>query len=479
MPTPTPARTRRIVGALVLLMSASARAQTPNDVAPCPKPQPGLPKLTYDENAEYLARPECRTGFLDNVQFIPLDERQTDYLSVGFWIRERGTLYTNPFWGASPIAGNPFMQQRYMLHADLHLRERFRFFVELASSLENNAGDPTPGLAKEKLYLHEGFFDIGLWKSGRDSVKLRGGRYEMILGSEDFVSTRDGRNIRRSFTGGQLTLVKANWNVDLFALRPTLDTRGYFDDPPNSGQSFWGVYGTHPLKPLPGGKIDVYYLGIDILNSAFDGKGVSRELRHTVGTRLWGSTDKWDYTWDFTGQWGSFREKTPIRAWAIQTDTGYRAYSLPSTPRFGVRAASFSGNQNPNSHTLRTFNSLFERGPYYSYAELFARRNLIALQPQATFHLPKSVSVILNPAFFWRQSTNDGLYAIGNTVEISGLRSSARYVTTQASVQLDWQINRHLRFFSEFADFFPGDFIKQATPGRTLNYWTSWLDIRY
>jgi hypothetical protein len=41
--------------------------------------------------------------------------------------------------------------------------------------------------------------------------------------------------------------------------------------------------------------------------------------------------------------------------------------------------------QFPSSRTLGTFNSIFEKGPYFGYAEVFARRNLIALQPYVSF----------------------------------------------------------------------------------------------
>ena len=134
--------------------------------------------------------------------------------------------------------------------------------------------------------------------------------------------------------------------------------------------------------------------------------------------------------------------------------------SKPLQPRFALRALALSGDRNPSSHTLGTFNSLFEQGPYFSYAELFARRNLIALQPSAELNLAKSVSLKFNPAFFWRESTSDGLYSTGNSVIVSGLTSDARYIATQVSTQLRWRINRNLTWFSEFGHFSPGEFLK-------------------
>jgi len=435
--------------------------------------------MTYDEKVEYLANPTCRTNFLDSIRFIPLKEDNGNYyLSFGFWIRERAEYVSNPNWSHTP-PGNIYQMQRYFFHTDLHLGDRFRFFGELASSLvDGRNGGPRPAIDEEKMYVHQGFFDVGLWKSGQNSLTLRAGRQEVALGSQNLVSTRDGRNIRRSLDGARLTWLKGDWTVDLLALKPTLENSDYFYDPPNHASSFWAAYAVHPIRFLPKGHVDLYYMGLDNQSAPFDGKGTGREQRETIGTRLWGTTEHWDYDYEPDFQWGSFRSYA-IRAWAVSTETGYRMESAPLAPRFGLRAVAFSGDQKPSGNTLGTFNSIYEKGPYFSYAELFARRNLVALQPSAELKLRKSVSLTVNPAFFWRESTSDGLYSISNAVVVSGLKSDARYIATQASAQVQWKMTRNLTWFTEFGHFFPGDFLKQATPGRNLNYWTAWLDIRY
>ena len=149
-----------VVGILALLSVTSARAQTLQDAAPvCPSPSAALPVTTYDEDVRYLANPECRAGVLAPMQFIPLrGEDRNYYLSFGFWIRERADYASNPNWSDRP-SGNVYLMQRYLAHMDLHLGERFRFFGELASSVENGRnGGPRPGLDEEKLYVHQGFF---------------------------------------------------------------------------------------------------------------------------------------------------------------------------------------------------------------------------------------------------------------------------------------------------------------------------------
>jgi hypothetical protein len=476
----------RVAGLLALVAGVSASAQTPQTVetaipvqSACSDSAPAFTQLTYDEDNRYFSNPNCRTELLDRLKYIPLRGDNEDYyVSFGVFTRDRGEYFSHPDLG-SGTSGNAYLMQRYFVHTDLHLGERFRFFGELASSLETGRnGGPRAGLDEKQLYVHQGFFDIGLWRSGKNSLTLRAGRQEMVLGSENFVSTRDGRNIRRSLTGFRLTWLKGDWTVDTFALRPTLDNPGNFNDPPNHASSFWGAYAVRPFRFLPQGNVDLYYLGLDLQRVPFDGKGFGREQRETIGTRLWGTTKRWDYNDEFTYQWGWFGPDD-IRAWAISTETGYRIDSISLKPRFGLRAVAFSGDQNPSSRTLGTFNSIFEKGPYFSYAELFARRNLVALQPSVEFHLSKTVTLTPNPAFFWRESPRDGLYSVGNAVLISGQNSNARYIATQASVQLRWKMNRNLTWFTEYAHFFPGEFVKQSTPGSNMNFWTGWLDIRY
>lgn len=439
----------------------------------CPK----LPQMTYDEDAEVL-RSGCHGGLADPVRFIALGGNEKNYLSIGYWIRERGDYVSNPDWSDNPH-GNVYLMQRYFLHADLHLAERFRFFGEFASSLvDGRNGGPRPGIDEEKMYLHQGVVDLGERSSGKESMTLRAGRQEMALGSENFVSTRDGRNIRRSVDGVRFTWLERKWTFDLLAVRPTREIGDYFGDPPDHASSFWAAYAVHPFRALPGGNLDFYYMGLDNKNVAFDGKGTGREQRETIGTRLWGSTEHWDYNDEFTFQSGWFRSDD-VRAWAVSTEQGYRFDQASLSPRFGLRAVAFSGDRNPLSHTLGTFNSIFEKGPYFSYAELFARRNLVALQPSVDLKLINSVILKVNPAFFWRESTSDGLYSIGNAVIVSGLRSNARLIATQTSAQVRWQMTRNLSMFSEYGHFFSGDFLKQSTPGKDTNFWAGWIDIRY
>jgi hypothetical protein len=233
-----------------------------------------------------------------------------------------------------------------------------------------------------------------------------------------------------------------------------------------------------PLGILPGGNVDFYYIGLDDKQVSFDGRGSGREQRETAGARLWGAAGHWDYNNEFTFQWGSFRSDS-IRAWAGTAEAGYRFDSILFSPRFGIRENTFSGNHNPSGRTLGTFNSLYQTGPYFSYAELFGNRNLVALQPSVELRVSNKVSLTPNFAAYWRESTEDALYSSSGGLVVTGQKSSARYVGSHAAAQLQWKINRHTSAFAEYLHFFPGEFLKQSTAGRNVNYLTGWLDFKF
>src|SRR5260370_15072465 len=474
------AGTARAPCPLSALSRICACAQTPDQAQPaCPSARPAFPAMTFDENDRYLANAECRTELLDSLKYIPFHGENKDYyLSFGAWVRERGEFFSNNNWGSGP-PGNAYPLQRYYLHTDLHLGTRLRFFGELGTSVETGRnGSPRSGLDKENFYPHQGFFDIDLLRSGKNSMTLRAGRQEMSFGNRYLISTRDGRTIRRSFTGFRLTSLTGDWTIDTFAVRRTLDNPGYFDDPPDHTSSFWGVYAVSTFRILPGGNVDLYYLGLDDKTVVWDGRGAGREQRETIGTRLWGTSGHWDYNNELTFQWGRFRSDD-IRAWAVTTEVGYTVKSILLHPRFGIRENAFSGNQNPPGQTLGTFNSLYQTGPYFSYAELFGNRNLVVLQPSVELHLGQKVSLTPNFGAFWRESTRDALYSPSGGLVVSGQTTRARYVGSQAAVQVQWKVNRHVTAFTEYLHFFPGQFLKQSTAGRNINYLTEWLDLRF
>jgi alginate export protein len=471
---------------IVASVSALAQTQARNETKPtkdtkppCPKSEPSFPQMTYDEDNRYLSNPACRKEFWDRLKYIPLRPGHEDYyLSFGGSARVRGEYFSHPNWGSGP-PGSSYLLQRYYVHADLHLGTRFRFFTELGSSLEHGrTGGPRSGSDQDKLDVHQAFIDIGLWRSGKNRLTLRPGRQEIAFGDESLIGVRDGPNIRRSFDGVRLTGKLGNWTGDAFAVRQSKSKPGFFDDSLDHTTSLWGLYVVRPIKYLPGGHVDLYYMGFRNKRAVYD-RGAGKEQRETLGARLWGRGEHFDYNQEYSFQFGRFRSDD-IRAWAVNTETGYRFDSILFKPRLGLNAGAYSGDNGRSGGSLGTFNGIYEKSTYFTYAALFGRRNLMDLQPNVQINLPRNITVTPNAAFYWRESIEDGLYSSGSgPVSITGRKSSARYIGSQVAVQVKWKVDRHITVFGEYLHFFPGDFLRQSTPGRNLNYTTYWAEYRF
>jgi hypothetical protein len=264
-----------------------------------------------------------------------------------------------------------------------------------------------------KLWVEQGFVDIGLVESGRGSLTLRLGRQEFEFGSGRLVDVREGPNVRLAFDGVDAIINTASWHMDAFAARPVVNNIAVFDDPPNHATMFWGAYGVRPLPSTHGGNVDVYYLGIDNKDATFL-RGTAEEIRHTVGTRFWGDHGALVYNWEGMFQWGSFGH-VDIRAWAVAAHTGYNVRSAPLRPQIGINLGATSGDSDRPSAPLGTFNPLFPTGIYFGEGviNLNGPSNMLRVGPTITFHLRKTVSLVLDDDFFWRESLEDGVYGLG------------------------------------------------------------------
>ena len=144
------------------------------------------------------------------------------------------------------------------------------------------------------------------------SFSIRGGRQEIQYASSRLVSIREGPNVRLAFDGVRVMQHVGEWQIDGFGLVPVRVSPGVFDDGPEPGQWFWGVYATGPILSRQIG-IDAYYLGLLPSRLPRSSKRTARELRHTIGTRIWGEPAGFDYNLELVYQTGSFGPGTDQR----------------------------------------------------------------------------------------------------------------------------------------------------------------------
>jgi len=409
------------------------------------------------------------------LKFIPLKPDGAWFLSLGGEVRENMEYFENPSWGAEP-QGSPYLLQRYMFHADFHPGEHVRFFVQIKSGLENGREGGPRVIDEDKLDLHQASVELLFGEHKGISTSLRIGRQELALGSRRFVSAREGPNVRQSFDGVRFNLSTIGWASSIFLTRPVQTKTEYFDDFPAPGQTFWGIYSTHPIKSVPGLNVDLYYLGLDRTKARFQ-QGSGQEVRHSVGGRLWGQSQGWDYDFEPIFQFGSFANGD-IRAWSVESETGY-TFPVRTTPRIGIRADAASGDGDPRDADLGTFNPLFPRGLYHQLVNLNGHVNFIGIDPMIVSHIKKNFSLTLDCAFFWRESTDDGVYGVAGNLLRPGAPSDGRYVATQPSLVAEWHPERHITVIGIYTHSFPGDFIRQTGPHGDVNYVSLWLSYKF
>jgi hypothetical protein len=304
-------------------------------------------------------------------------------------------------------------------------------------------------------------------------VTLRPGRQLLTYGSGRLIDVRYGPNVLQAFDAAKAFIETEAWRVDGFYARPVDHRAGEFDDRLEDDESLWSVYGT--LKPRPEAPLglDLYYIGYLNEDSAFV-EPSSRELRHTLGARAFGSADGWDWDLELFYQFGDLRtgdDDGSISAWSVASNTGYTFAELPLRPRVALRADVISGDRDPDDRDVETFNPLFPKGKYFGELTPIGPANLIHVNPYITVKLTKRLQFSASVAFYWRESVDDGVYAFGG-VDI--LRpdggSDARYIGTQAEALLEYELDRHFSALVSYSIFTAGDFIEDTGDDEPIHF---------
>jgi hypothetical protein len=433
--------------------------------------------LRENEDWSFLKNSSTRADFWDAIKYISLGE-DGRYLTIGGEIREVFEHVGNDNWGKQPYM-NAFFLQRYMLHTDWHLGKRFRAFVQLKSGLELfRQGGPRP-IDEKKLDFEAAYVEVG-GSEKKNWIVLRVGRQELNYGSGRLLSIREGPNVRQSFDGAKVRSKVGAWNIDAFAVRPDLDKIGFFNNAPDSKTTFWGIYGTRPWRR--GIAVDTYYLGEGRKSATFN-RGTATELRHSVAMRVWGPAVAGGRGWDFDDeavwQFGSFGPDS-IRAWTVASDLGYSVPNLSLKPRFSVKADISSGDD-PRNHTLGTFYPVFPVGNYFGVLADTGPGpvNFMDVHPRIQTHLPHGISISTDVVVQWRENVHDGVYAVPGFLLVPAGASRARFVGYRPGAEVKWQIDRHAWLQADYGIFYAGQFLKEASPGRNINYLELWAGYKF
>jgi hypothetical protein len=451
--------------------------QTAEEAKASPAPQPpAYQDLRYLENWGVLRDPALRGDPLDRIKYIPLGNSGA-YTSIGGELRARFDYIRNPTFYPIPEENVTTLLQRYMFHADTHFNKNVRLFTQFASAFENGKKFGPWPTDENTAEIRQAFMEFGATENPARSILVRVGRQELAFGQSHFISPGDFFNTRRSFDGVRLQAFRNSLEFNAFFTKPVQINQGAFDDSPEHRQTFYAasVFANNPITRQ--GRTAVFYIGLDNKMWCWQ-RGCGRDQRHTLGLRILGTRENLDYVYEYLNQWGTFQESTPIRAWAVTTDTGYTFPRLRFYPRFGVRMNATSGDK---GGSLGTFNPIFPDHAYSGRIGLIGPSNNIDITPNARLALTRRIYFIPDMAFFWRTSTRDGIYGIASPYLATPAGSSRkRYIGTHISLPTQFVISRHLTYTIGFTHFFAGAFIQDLNPpGRSVTFLTTFLTYRF
>jgi hypothetical protein len=105
--------------------------------------------------------------------------------------------------------------------------------------------------------------------------------------------------------------------------------------------------------------------------------------------------------------------------------------------------------------------------------------NFIDVHPRIQTQLPHAVSVSTDLVVQWRENLHDGVYAVPGFLLVPAGTSRARFVGYRPGVEVKWQIDRHAYLQADYGVFYAGEFLKEASPGRNINYLELWAGYKF
>ncbi|MET0463404.1 MAG: alginate export family protein [Chitinophagaceae bacterium] len=436
---------------------------------------PSFRQLRYEEDYSSL-RNDTSHRRHPSIKYLSLSRNGNTWLSMGGDIRYQYQWFRNENWGKAIADKDGFLLTRYLVHSDLHLGAKTRFFVQLQSSLANGKETSPSPVEENQLDLHQAFADVVFVRRGVTGLTLRVGRQELLYGSQRLISVRDGPNNRQSFDAARMIFSDGYGTADLFFSHFVRSKQRIFDDGFNNNVKLWGAYLVRNKVPLVR-NADLYYLGLHKSNAVF-ADGIGRELRHSIGSRLWNTSSGARYDVEGLYQFGDLAGKA-ISAWTISVNAGYKFNSWKCRPELAIKTELISGDAISGDGHLNTFNPLFPRGGYFGLVSLIGPSNLFDIHPSIALNISPATTWNFDCDLFWRYSRQDGIYQPNVALIYDGSASKSLSIGRQYSTDIVYTPNRFLYLRGEFTFFKAGQFLREAGPGKNILFAAATIQYRF
>lgn len=426
----------------------------------------------FDADFRYLEDPKNEQhDFFDHLHRVHLG---CDWLfSTGgqaWWrhMREVDSRFT-------PVT-NEYDLYRTRVFGDLWYRDLFRFYVEFIDAASWNEDLPPLPIDEDRHDLQNIFVDLYLFDVADKPVYLRGGRQELLFGSQRLISPPDWANTRRTFQGLRAFRATEKFDVDLFWVQPVVPDPHNFNSVDND-QNFAGLWTQY--RPEKGLFVDLYYLFLDDTSPApFFGQRTPAYNVHTWGSRYAG--DKNNFLWDVEGmfQYGE-RGRQDILAGAFTTGAGYHFKCRPMTPTVWIYYDYASGDR-PGGH-YTTFNQLFPFGHYYfGYLDLVGRQNIHDLNLHLYFFPSHWITCQVQFHDFHLDSARSPLFTAGGAaIRQDPTGRAGRDVGNEIDLAVNFHLSAHSDVLLGYSKLFSGDFLDATAGGRDPELFYAMYNYRW
>jgi hypothetical protein len=148
-----------------------------------------------------------------------------------------------------------------------------------------------------------------------------------------------------------------------------------------------------------------------------------------------------------------------------------RTWVLAGKPLDGLLEYKFASGGRSDASRSRTFDQLFPTNhDKFGHQDLFGWRNIHNIRILSTWGATKNLGLNIMYTDSWLASVNDALYnGSGKAIARSLSGSAGRHVGREADAFATYRYG-HFQFGAGYGYFFPGAFVKSATPGVAQSY---------
>jgi len=356
-----------------------------------------------------------------------------------------------------------YVISRLRLHLDLHLPNAVQFFTEiqdaevLGVSFNDSDFSPNNNPYHDPFDINKAFIAIKPVKG----IELKVGRQSISFGDRMIFGPGDWGNTGRYAWDAVLLrfdneYINSNWLVGRYIIHDP-------DRWPNkhvAGPTAYATYST--VKKLPF-VLDVFYvLKTDSRGVTKGEKGSGNLSSNSLGFRIDGQLDRWDYGSTVVSQFGNWGTDE-IRAYGLAFHLGY-TFNMAWRPHLIAQYVKGSGDKKPNDGKHNTFDGVFGGSDtiLYGWMNLFFWPNLQEHRLDLVLTPVQNTTFRLEYHYFRLDEAKDAWYYPGKAQRVDHSGSSGRELGHELDFSVRKKVSNHLELLGGYSFFIPGEFIKNT-----------------